>query len=93
MKKETQRKPTRSSMSLLHQLCNLIPNHLVPTLARDTGVVERGQSHTLTLLHCLGLRRMARQQRIEHPGALYHVMSGGDRREASFRDDRDTRAR
>ena len=36
MKKQTQRKPTRSKFSLLRQLCNLIPNHLVPHLARDT---------------------------------------------------------
>lgn len=30
MKNKTQRKPTRSSFSLLRQLCNLIPTHLVP---------------------------------------------------------------
>ena len=38
MKKTTIHKPTRSKLTLLHQLCNLIPNHLVPRLARDTGV-------------------------------------------------------
>ena len=27
--------------------------------------------------------------RIEYPGAIYHVMNRGDRREPSFRDDRD----
>ena len=32
---------------------------------------------------------MARKLRIEYPGALYHVMNRGDRREAIFRDDRD----
>ena len=34
---------------------------------------------------------MARQLRIEYAGAIYHVMSRGDRREAIFRDDEDRR--
>jgi REP element-mobilizing transposase RayT len=32
---------------------------------------------------------MARRLRIEYPGAIYHVMNRGDRREAIFRDDSD----
>ncbi len=32
---------------------------------------------------------MARQLRVEYEGAIYHVMSRGDRREEIFRDDRD----
>ena len=32
---------------------------------------------------------MARKVRVEYPGALYHVMNRGDRREAIFRDDKD----
>jgi hypothetical protein len=40
MKKQTIRKPTRGKFSLLRQLCNPIPPHLVPKLARDTGVRE-----------------------------------------------------
>ena len=32
---------------------------------------------------------MARKVRVEYPGATYHVMNRGDRREAIFRDDRD----
>jgi REP element-mobilizing transposase RayT len=32
---------------------------------------------------------MARQVRIEYPGAIYHVMSRGDRREDIFLDDAD----
>ena len=32
---------------------------------------------------------MARQLRIEYPGAIYHVMNRGDRREAIFNDDTD----
>ena len=33
--------------------------------------------------------RMARKPRIEFPGAIYHVMSLGDRQEAIFREGRD----
>src|SRR6476661_5716517 len=32
---------------------------------------------------------MPRPLRIEYPGAMYHVMSRGDRREAIFHDDKD----
>ena len=46
MNKTTTHKPTRSSFSLLHQLCNLIPAHLVPKLARDTGVIKRSRTFT-----------------------------------------------
>jgi putative transposase len=35
------------------------------------------------------VRRMARKLRIEFPGAIYHVMNRGDRREEIFRDDQD----
>jgi hypothetical protein len=43
MKKKTHT-PTRSKLNLLRQLCNLIPNHLVPTLARNTGVQDKSRS-------------------------------------------------
>ncbi|MBM3841456.1 MAG: addiction module toxin RelE, partial [Verrucomicrobia bacterium] len=34
---------------------------------------------------CLSrLRRMARKLRIEYPGAIYHLMNRGDRREEIF---------
>jgi len=66
MKKTTRnQKPTRSKFSLLRQLCNLIPNHLVPKLAREAGVDQQARtylpwSHVVTLLfaqltHSLGL--------------------------------------
>jgi putative transposase len=32
---------------------------------------------------------MSRKLRIQYPGATYHVMNRGDRREAIFRDDED----
>ena len=34
---------------------------------------------------------MARKLRVEYPGALYHVMNRGDRREPIFKDDFDHR--
>ena len=66
MKTKTRsQKPTRSTFSILHQLCNLIPNHLVPKLARETGSDKQARtylpwSHVVTLLfaqltHRLGL--------------------------------------
>lgn len=66
MKTKTRsRKPTRSKLSILRQICNLIPKHLVPKLARETGVEDQARtylpwSHVVTLLfaqltHSLGL--------------------------------------
>jgi len=51
-----QRKPTAGKCSLLQQLCTLIPAHLVPQLARDTGVADRARtftpwSHVVSLLY------------------------------------------
>jgi hypothetical protein len=56
MKNQTQRKPTRGKFSLLGQLCNLIPNHLVPQLARAHAVEEKSRtfcpwSHVVSLLY------------------------------------------
>jgi len=34
---------------------------------------------------------MARKLRIQYPGAIYHVMNRGDRRELIFADDQDRR--
>ncbi len=63
--KTTNPKPTSSKLSVLRQLCNLIPNHLVPQLARDTGVEAKVRtfsawSHVVSLLfaqisHAIGL--------------------------------------
>jgi hypothetical protein len=79
MKKQTQRKPTAGKFSLLRQLCNLIPAHLVPKLARDTGVAERARtftpwSHVVSLLyaqltHALGLHDVCDALRL-HSGPL-----------------------
>ena len=66
MKNKNQRhKPTSAKFSILRQICNLIPNHLVPKLARETGVEDDARvfkpwSHVLALVfaqltHSLGL--------------------------------------
>jgi hypothetical protein len=65
MKKTKKQKPTKRSFSILRQICNFIPNHLVPRLARETGVADDARtytpwSHVLALLfaqvtHSLGL--------------------------------------
>ena len=44
MKTKTSYKPTVSKFSILRQLCNLIPTHLVPKLARDTGVEDHART-------------------------------------------------
>ena len=56
MKKIPTHKPTRSKFALLRQLCNLIPTHLVPQLARETGVSDQARtfspwSHVVSLLY------------------------------------------
>jgi IS4 transposase len=57
--------PTVSKLTVVRQLCNYIPNHLVPKLARETGVDEQARtydewSHIVTLCyaqvtHSIGL--------------------------------------
>ena len=65
MKNNNHLTPTTSKLSVLRQLCNLIPNHLVPKLSRETGVETKVRtfsawSHVVTLLfsqlsHAIGL--------------------------------------
>jgi len=79
MKNQTQRKPTAAKFSLLRQLCNLIPNHLVPQLAREHAVEERSRtfrpwSHVVSLIyaqltHSLGLNDVCDALRL-HSGPL-----------------------
>ena len=35
---------------------------------------------------------MARKLRVEYPGAIYHLMNRGDRRESIFKDDEDRKS-
>ena len=43
MQKRTTHEPTRSRFTLLAQVCNLIPHHLVPGLARRHGADARSR--------------------------------------------------
>src|ERR1017187_9371646 len=79
MKKTTTHKPTRSRFTLLRQLWNLIPNHLVPQLAREHAVEERCRtfrpwSHVASLIygqltHALSLNDVCDALRL-HSGPL-----------------------
>lgn len=79
MKKQSHRTPTRCKFSIFRQLCNLIPNHLVPQLARDTGAEEKSRSfkpwsHVVSLLfaqftHAVGLNDVCDSLRL-HSGPL-----------------------
>ena len=53
---KTTPKPSRSQFAVLRQIGNLIPSHLVPKLARETGVDKKARtfspwSHLRSLLH------------------------------------------
>jgi hypothetical protein len=79
MQNQTTHKPTRSRFTLLRQLCNLIPNHLVPWLAREHGVDVQSRtfkpwSHVVSLIyaqltHALGLNDVCDALRL-HSGSL-----------------------
>jgi hypothetical protein len=74
--------PVRSQFSVLRQICNLIPNHLVPKLARETGTAAlcrtfSAWSHCAALLfgqltHALGLNDVCDSLRL-HSGPLSAV--------------------
>lgn len=79
MKKQSRSAPTRSKLSIFRQLCNLIPNHLVPQLARATGAEQKSRSfkpwsHVVSLLfaqftHAVGLNDVCDSLRL-HSGPL-----------------------
>jgi hypothetical protein len=77
--KKNQTQPSRSKFSILRQLCNWIPPHLVPKLARQNGADRRARtfspwSHVVTMLygqltHALGLNDICDALRL-HSGPL-----------------------
>ncbi len=79
MKKQSRSTPTRSKLSIFRQLCNLIPAHLTPQLARATGAEEKSRSftpwsHVVSLLfaqftHAIGLNDVCDRLRL-HSGPL-----------------------
>src|SRR6202163_3690663 len=77
--KKKQHKPTANKLSVLNQVCNFIPPHLVSKLARETGVEGKARtfrpwSHVVSLLyaqltHSLGLNDVCDALRL-HCGPL-----------------------
>ncbi len=75
MNNQTRHKPTAGKFSLWRQLCNFIPPHLVPRLARETGVEDQARtfspwSHVVSLLyaqltHSLGLNDVCDALRLQ----------------------------
>jgi len=72
-------KPTRSRFNVLRQICNLIPEHQVSKIARETGAMDKSRtfspwSHTVSLLdaqltHCIGLNDLCDSLQL-HSGPL-----------------------
>lgn len=79
MKNQIRHQPTASKFSILRQLCNFIPTHLVPQLARESGADQHFRtfspwSHVVSLLyaqitHRLGLNDVCDALRL-HSGPL-----------------------
>ncbi len=79
MKNKKTIKPTRCRFNVLRQICNLIPEHEVSKIARETGVEDRSRtfspwSHTVSLLHaqlthCIGLNDLCDSLQL-HSGPL-----------------------
>ncbi len=79
MKKTSRATPTRSTLTVFRQLCNLIPAHLVSQLARSPGAEEKSRSfapwsHVVSLLfaqftHAVGLNDVCDSLRL-HSGPL-----------------------
>ena len=42
---KNQKLPTASKLTIVRQFCNYIPNHLVPQLARETGVDKQARTY------------------------------------------------
>lgn len=71
--------PSRSQFAVLRQICNLIPSHLVPKLARESGVDKKARtfspwSHLISLIyaqltHAIGLNDVCDGLRM-HSGLL-----------------------
>jgi hypothetical protein len=79
---QTQPRPSVGKFTILRQLCNLIPSHLVPKLARETGVDLLSRSfspwsHVVAMLyaqltHSIGLNDVCDSLRL-HRGPLSSI--------------------
>src|SRR5215471_7700584 len=78
--KNKQIKPTRSQFNICRQICNLIPQHTVSKLARETGVESRTitpWSHVVSqayaqLTHSISLNDVCDSLQL-HAGALASI--------------------
>jgi hypothetical protein len=71
--------PTRSNFNILRQICNHIPAHVVPKIARDTGAEDKSRSfkpwsHVVSLIyaqlaHSIGLNDLCDSLQL-HSGPL-----------------------
>ena len=71
--------PARSKFSILHQICNFIPQHLVSKIARTTGAEDKSRtftpwSHVVSLgyaqlAHSIGLNDLCDSLQL-HSGPL-----------------------
>lgn len=78
--------PTASKLNLLRQICNFIPDFLVPKIARETGVDKQVRtftpwSHTVSLLyaqltHSIGLNDVCDALNL-HSGPLSSIRGAG----------------
>jgi len=75
-------KSSKRNITVLKQLCNLIPSHLVPKLAREHGVDKKARtfspwSHVVTLLHAQLSHALSINDVCDtlgnHPGALRDI--------------------
>lgn len=75
-------KSSKRNITVLKQLCNLIPSHLVPRLAREYGVDKKARtfspwSHVVTLLHAQLSHALSINDVCDtlgnHPGALRDI--------------------
>ena len=58
----------------------------------ERGMGEKGSVKTIdTKLHLRIPSPMPRKLRVQYPGAIYHLINRGDRREPIFKDDLDRR--
>jgi len=76
MKNKTHAQPKQSHLTTLNQLCNQIPPHLAPKLAKETGIDKQWRSfdpwsHSVSLMygqfaHCVGLNDICDGLQLHH---------------------------
>ena len=86
MNQSTSKQPNRVQFTVLRQICQLIPPHLVPKVVRETGVDEKSRSysswsHVVTMLyaqisHALSLNDVCDALRLR-VGSLFMVRAAG----------------